>query len=265
MLFRGGKARCGVAVTVTYIAMPDRSLGVVLVHGGLHTAWCWNRIPALLTCPSIAVDLPGRGVRLLPPTSIGVNDFISAAVEDLVEAGYDKTVLVAHSLGGITALGMCAAVPDRIAHVVFFSAVTPRPGTRPIDDLPTLLRWFAGWTMTRQLSRPGGAFTLPKMIARQMFCSDLNADDTDAVLQGCVRETPAIALDRVWGETCPDSIGRTYVQLSRDRALWPPFQRRMIANIEPVEVLTIDAGHDVMVSRPEACAEIINSVVARTP
>jgi pimeloyl-ACP methyl ester carboxylesterase len=232
-----------------------------MIHGGLHTAWCWHRLSPLLNCPSIAVNLPGRGPRAPSPSSMRVQDFISAAVDHLVEAGYEKSVVVAHSLGGITALGMCAAAPDRIAHVIFISAVTPRPGTQPIDDLPSPLRWLANWSMRRQLSRPDGAFTLPKVIARQMFCSDLDETDTDEVLRHCVRETPAIALDRLWGTTCPDTIGRTYVRLSRDRALWPALQRRMIANIAPVDVVTINAGHDVMLSRPDACARLINEVI----
>ncbi|HME75870.1 MAG TPA: alpha/beta fold hydrolase [Mycobacterium sp.] len=233
-----------------------------MIHGGLHTSWCWHRVAPLLTCPSIAVDLTGRGKRPACPASVRVSDFIGAAVDDLVNAGYEKTVVVAHSLGGITALGMCAAVPDRVAHVVFLSAVTPRPGSRPVDDLPVALRWFAKGSMKRQLSKPDGAFTLPKFVSRHMFCSDLSAADTDAVLHNLVPETPSISLDCIEGATCPASIGRTYVRLARDRALWPGMQRRMIANIAPVEVVTIDAGHEVMISRPEACAGVINSVVA---
>jgi hypothetical protein len=39
----------------------SRDLGVVLIHGSTLGGWLWERVVPHLSCPSIAVDLPGRG------------------------------------------------------------------------------------------------------------------------------------------------------------------------------------------------------------
>jgi hypothetical protein len=38
----------------------SRPTGVVLVHGGYHGAWCWDRLLPWLDVPTLAVDLPSR-------------------------------------------------------------------------------------------------------------------------------------------------------------------------------------------------------------
>lgn len=42
---------------------------IVLVHGGAHAAWCWNRVVPHLTgdrrvSEVVALDLPGHGANL---------------------------------------------------------------------------------------------------------------------------------------------------------------------------------------------------------
>src|SRR5271166_4966713 len=117
--------------------------GIVFIHGGLHTAWCWRRVVGLVSLPSVAIDLPGRGLRPGQPAALNTSDFVAAAAAEIDRTEWDDVVVVAHSLGGVTALGLCAAMPDRISHVVFISAVAPKPSERPIDELPALLRWSA--------------------------------------------------------------------------------------------------------------------------
>lgn len=239
------------------------SVGVVLIHGGLHTGECWQRVMPLLEAPSIAPDLRGRGARQTVLSELRVADVIKDAVEDIKAAGWSRTVIVAHSLGGIAATGICEAIPDQVAHVVYISAVIPRPGLRPIDDLPGAMRWVYDMMMRRQRSRPDGRFSLPKPVARRIFCSDLSPSLSAELERQWVPDTPWLAFDSAAQRPIPEHIGRTYVRLTADRALPPLLQNRMIRNAQPVNVISEPHGHTVMMSNPLRCAEIINKVVAQ--
>jgi pimeloyl-ACP methyl ester carboxylesterase len=60
----------------------------VLIHGGFHGAWCWERvIPALrkLGHQAVAIDLPQHGERGNDPTSSF--DERSAAILDVPRSG----------------------------------------------------------------------------------------------------------------------------------------------------------------------------------
>ena len=66
------------------------------------------------------------------------------------------------------------------------------------------------------------------------------------------------------------AVPRTYVRLARDAIVEPSRQEQMIANLRAVEggepavpavaTVEIDAGHMVMISRPEALAEFLRSL-----
>lgn len=126
--------------------MPGSELsttGVVLIHGGLHTAWCWHRMTPLLDGPWLAPDLLGRGARAMSLTSLKMRHLVDDVVAAMTHTGWESLVVVAHSLGGLTALGLCEVIPERIAHVIFISAVTPKPAACPVDELSAPLRWPA--------------------------------------------------------------------------------------------------------------------------
>ncbi len=69
----------------------------VLVHGGFHGAWCWDRlVPELARRghSTVTVDLPGHGARVdEEATLLGYRD----AVVEVLEPG---DTLVGHSMGG---------------------------------------------------------------------------------------------------------------------------------------------------------------------
>jgi pimeloyl-ACP methyl ester carboxylesterase len=73
-------------------------VGFVLVHGGLHAAWCWSRTtPELeqLGHQAIAVDLPGHGDRVEEESTLENRPFLSrpkALAELLVHAATTKPV-----------------------------------------------------------------------------------------------------------------------------------------------------------------------------
>src|SRR6218665_3432598 len=103
----------------------------VLVHGGCHRAACWDRlIPALraLGRDAVAVDLPGHGGDIhADPVTKTLDDGI-APLPAAVGAVDGPVVLVGHSLGGMTISGVAERMPERIARLVYLTALVPQDG-----------------------------------------------------------------------------------------------------------------------------------------
>ncbi|HEY6533777.1 MAG TPA: alpha/beta fold hydrolase [Acidimicrobiales bacterium] len=97
----------------------------VLIHGGHHGVWCWDKlIPELeaLGHTALAIDLPGCNERTDEPATHAT---WRAAFREVVEEG---DVLVGHSMGGFAISLGADEVPDRVARLVYLSAATPIEG-----------------------------------------------------------------------------------------------------------------------------------------
>src|SRR5438105_156080 len=98
--------------------------------------------------------------------------------------------------------------------------------------------------------------------ARRLFGNDLDATGTARLLDQLSPESAVIGLEAVSRQGLSPAIARTYVCLSRDRALPPRRQRRQIANLgAPCEIVTLDSGHDPFFSRPAELAAVLNQTM----
>jgi len=232
---------------------------LVFVHGGAHGAWCWEPTLAHLTGPAIAVDLPPTEVRGGPARhelapgidDIHVGDWADAVLAATDAAGFDRFVLVGHSLGGITLCETARRAPARVAHLVFVSAVVPPEGRNVVDAMPPEI-----------LERVAGGMEAAFI---DMFCSDLDAEQTRFVLDHVGGEVMNVMVDPVTRAGMPAEIPKTYVRLGRDHALPPAAQDASIAALEAVpggavSVVEIDSGHSVMISRPAELAGIVTDI-----
>ena len=97
----------------------------VLIHGGYHGAWCWDRLtPELeqLGHQALAIDLPGCNERVNEPASLSS---WRGALRDVIE---DGDVLVGHSMGGFAISLGADEVPDKIGRLIYLSAAVPIEG-----------------------------------------------------------------------------------------------------------------------------------------
>ena len=97
----------------------------VLVHGGFHGAWCWDKlVPELeaLGHEALAIDLPGSGERMAEKAEHAT---WRAAFRDVVERG---DVLVGHSQGGFAISLAADELPEKIGRLVYLSAAVPIEG-----------------------------------------------------------------------------------------------------------------------------------------
>ena len=225
--------------------------GVVLVHGGMHGSWAWDPIIPLLDLPAAAVDLPGRGRRPVDLRGVTLDDCVTAVLEDADAAGFDRFVLVGHSLGGLTLTETGFRHPDRVAHLVYVGALVPAPDQS------------AGELMTGAdiEGEDGIVPILPEEVAHALFGNDLEDEQWAEHWQGLVPEALGIMNGRLTGY--PKGIPITYVSMLQDQPVPPALVEQMLPTLgDGVDLRTIDAGHTVMVSQPHALAAILNEVVA---
>lgn len=109
----------------------------VLVHGGGHGGWCYQRVARLLQAEGHQVYAPtlsGLGERsglLTDAIDLALHADDVASVlhyEDLRDV-----ILVGHSYGGMVITGAADQAADRIGKLVFLDAATPRNGQSLVD------------------------------------------------------------------------------------------------------------------------------------
>ena len=109
----------------------------VLVHGGGHGGWCYQRVSRLLGRAGHEVHAPtltgvGERAHLVGPhvdLSLHVQDIASVLhYEDLRDV-----ILVGHSYGGMVITGVAATAPDRIGKLVYLDAANPKNGESLVD------------------------------------------------------------------------------------------------------------------------------------
>ena len=102
----------------------------VLVHGGCHGAWCWYKVKPMLEHSGhhvTVVDLMASGVNMTKVEEIQtLEDYAKPLLEVLESFGSeDKVILVAHSMGGISAAFAADMFPRTISVAVFVTSFMP--------------------------------------------------------------------------------------------------------------------------------------------
>jgi pimeloyl-ACP methyl ester carboxylesterase len=118
---------------VHYLEWGHRGLSPVLcLHGGGQTAYMFEELGAALGAKHhvVAPDLPGHGDSD-PITGFDMTrQALARAIEPVCDAfGFDRSVIVGASLGGITAVTLAAARPELISGIVLIDI-----GTRLEDE-----------------------------------------------------------------------------------------------------------------------------------
>ncbi len=238
-------------------------LPIVLVHGAGHGAWCWERMLPFVTRPVLAVDLPGRGGTPGDLETLTVDECAASVVTDADRAGFDRFVLVGHSLGGLTTSAVVAKAPTRVGQLVYLSSAIPPEGGSVLDTLPVVTRFMARLALKQaDRSRRPARAGLSEARMRKMFCNDMNPEQARFVVENCGPDAVGLLRERVSRAAIPASLPKTYVRLTRDATIPLKKQDAMIANLRSspggaVEVIELDSGHDAMISHPAELAAVI--------
>lgn len=234
----------------------------VLVHGGGHGAWCWDRVVPLLRAEGHEVHTPvltGVGERFEELTaSTGLQTHIDDVVDLIVSRNLNGVILAGHSYGGTVITGVAGVVPERIAEMVFLDAPQPRNGENLCDASPGGLEVFEA--MRREVD--GVQLTLfpePEIIGAFGL---IDPADVEWARKHLTPHPMRCFTDRL---DLPDEAGmlaiaRTSIDCVETLTRRPPeISTRAKASDRCFE---IDTGHDLMISEPEATARMLLEIAA---
>ncbi len=237
----------------------------LLIHGAWHGAWCWYRVISLLEEAGHtvrAIDLPGRSDDTTPLADITFDDFVNTACRGL-EVNNEPTVLVGHSLGGITISAAAERAPDRIARLVYLSALLPQSGQSAFDIVALPEMHFAdeGLNHIGRVPAEDGlssSFRPDKM--REVFYADCRDEDIDFARANTCAEPTVIGTTPV--NLTAERFGRVprdYIQCRADRSIPLTAQRAMVEAVGCDRVYTLDTSHSPFLSAPEQVVNILTS------
>jgi pimeloyl-ACP methyl ester carboxylesterase len=230
--------------------------GLVLLHGGVHTAGCWDFVVDAIRhlspdLPVLAVNLPGRTARRGDRRAMSVEGYAEAVISAVDAAGLSEVVVVGHSLAGLTVPRVVAGLGLRVREIVLIAAVTPPQGQSVLDRLP--------WPMSvvlRRLALSGRTIALPRPLAHLFFWNGVPAPVRRVAASHLCREFAHVLLEPADYSSLSTAVPRTWILTGRDRILSRRRQRFYIDAIGGVDtVLQIDSGHDAMFSHPLWLAE----------
>lgn len=236
------------------------SPALVLVHGGEHSADCWDLTVAELCRQApelqvLAVDLPGHGATPGDLTTVTIADCVRSAVAQIEDAGLGEVVVVGHSLAGLTVPGIVAKLGSpRVREMILAASCLPVQGTAIVDALAGPLAWYVRRAV--RLAKPPA--TTPHVLSALLFCNGMTRAQRRFTLSRIHPEAATIITEPVDRSDLPEDVPRTWILTLRDHALSPHTQRRSIAALGGVQTLIpIDTCHDVMISEPALLARIL--------
>lgn len=238
--------------------------GILLIHGAHHGAWVWDDLAPLLELPYLAVSLPGREGIASPRASLGaltLDDLIACAAAGLDRTGWDRAVIVGHSLGGAVAAGLAARAPQRAHHLVLIAANVPGPGRRALDSWPAGLRWLPRTALALRRGGSQAPLTMSPRRARRGLANDLDQAHARRLAGRLVPETPGFLTSPMPDAALPPDLPRSYLVTRRDR-IHNPRRQAATATRLGATVIEIDSGHDPMLSQPAVVAQVINQAAA---
>jgi pimeloyl-ACP methyl ester carboxylesterase len=240
-------------------------LPFVLVHGGWHGAWTYERIIPLLAGhghAAVARDLPAHGLNARIPraylarpldssafaseksqvANVTLEDYVTSVIQTIEEVrslGHGKVVLVGHSMGGLPVTAVAERVPQYISHLVYLAAFMPQSGASVIEYIaapensdsvlgPQIVADPAVVGALRMDHRSEDAAYLAN--GKLALCSDVNDEDYRALVNLLTPDVPFAPLITPV-VTTPDrwgSVRRHYVMCLQDQAIRPALQQRFI-------------------------------------
>lgn len=232
-------------------------MNFVLVHGAWHGGWCWRHVAARLRARGHQVYTPtmtGLGERAhLLDSNTGLSTCIAdiAAVIDAEELQH--VVLVGHSFAGPVITGVADRMPERLKHLVYLDALVVQHGQSALSLFSAEVQQERSRTMDQQGLRM--AIPSPEKfgvidpaqqawLMRRLTPHPLKAYTEPLMLQHPVGNglpKTYIAVTDPWYP--PLAALRDWVRAQ------PDWQWRELA-----------AGHDAMVTSPEALADLLEAL-----
>jgi pimeloyl-ACP methyl ester carboxylesterase len=231
----------------------------IFLHGGAQGSWVWAETIAALaaqgqgTGTALALDVPGCGTkRGMATDQMDPQQLVADLLADIDAAALKDPILVGHSQAGTILPLLVKARPGRFRHVVYVSCLAP-------SGDQTALTWREAMPGESALSSQ--TLSLAERF-RAMFCNDMAPDDADRFLAKLGHDNwPASSYGMSgWHYEHLAGTPSTYVLCLRDAALLPAWQQVFAERVHAQAVISIDAGHQVMNTRPDELAKLLLAI-----
>lgn len=238
---------------------------ILLVHGSMLGAWCWEGAIAelgKLGTEAAAFDLPGHGEDATPRGSVTVGDYVAAVVERL-DAAPEPVVLAGHSMAGYPIAAAALQRPEKVRHLVYFSAQARKPGQSWADTLDPAIRE----TYEREAAERGdGSYVVPADVVATRWLSSLVPEDSAIeAIRSRLTPQPAGPLFEPWALPAGalDGVPVTYVWPEGDRQNTERRMRMSLSNLPAAtRLVTMSGDHCAMLTDPAGTAAALHAVVA---
>jgi pimeloyl-ACP methyl ester carboxylesterase len=229
----------------------------VLVHGGHHGGWCYQKVERLLRQAGHEVYAPtltGMGERRhLLGTAVDLMLHVADVAEIIRFNDLTDVVLAGHSYGGMVITGVADRAPDRIRELVYLDAA------HPIQDESLAEHAAQIMDVCRQWVRSVDGVELvswPETLNPEFFGV---TDPLDVAWMAQRLQfhpwkcyTQKLHLDN---EAEVRRIPRTDIDCSPRVRQFDA--RRVAERLKADRAWEIDTGHDLMVTEPEKLAEML--------
>ena len=234
------------------------------LHGGGQGGWVWDETIAALHQQTggrfgraLALDAPGCGKKRGRATDGIDNEAIAAElIADIEAAGMRDVVLVGHSQAGQVLPFMIEQKPQLFRRVVYVSCSGPPAGRSTLDLMGNSIQGEnpdeVGWPVDPKTTSIADRFLT-------MFCNDMAPAEAQAFMAKLGKDMwPALTYSfSNWRYDHLDTLPASFMLCLRDTSLPPAWQEQFAERFKADRVVRIDAGHQVMNSRPHALAETL--------
>jgi pimeloyl-ACP methyl ester carboxylesterase len=244
--------------------MVNGPFDLALLHGGGQGSWVWEATLAALQSQAdgafdkiLALDVPGCGTKRGRVTDhLDPRDVARELVDELERADMQRIVLVGHSLAGNVLPAIAALRADLFRRLVYVSCSIPLQGQTLVQMMGKGLHG----SKENEVGWPVDPSTTPRRDRYEiMYCGDMTENQRAAFLDNHTgNEWPRrffTATD--FSFTNLDAVPATYVVCLKDRALPVAWQETFAERLHAQRLIRIDAGHQVMITRPHALAEVL--------
>jgi pimeloyl-ACP methyl ester carboxylesterase len=233
----------------------------LLVHGGWHGAWCWQRVTPLLREAGhhvSAPDLPGHGDDPTPGSDVAPGADIRR-VCDTLDTLAEPAILVGHSSGGMVISAVAQLRPRAVRGLVYLAAFLLPPGVTPPavmrDDTEAMLQSVLVVDEVRR------TVSVRDDALKEVFYADCSDEDVQWARARLVPEplrargsapveSPTLGAEMPTGSTADEVAPRFYIETLHDRALGPSTQRKMYLALVCRKVYSLSTSHSPFLSAP---------------
>lgn len=231
-----------------------------LLHGGGQGSWVWDDVAALLKAAGaevVALDVPGCGTkRDVETIGYNVDDVIAELDAEITAFAQAPVVLVGHSQAGTLLPSLWRRSPDLFVRLIYLACCAPLPGQSVIDMMGFGLHGQEPDQVGWPLDPAGHGKDEMRLLT---FTNDMNEAQRRTFLPLLDRDNwpPGVTYAAHWNYADLAACPSTFIQCKQDGILPSEWQCLFAERLHCERIVSIDAGHQAMISRPQALTGLL--------